>query len=152
MFNIQFKTIYYFSISTFLFIVDQLSKYLININFASLVNQDYILFKIDFVKNYGAAFNILSGNRLILSFISLFISILLVYLIIKQNKYHNLDLYSYSFILGGTLGNGVDRIFKGYVIDFINLNFINFPVFNIADISINIGFFLLMYSFIRNKK
>ena len=152
MFNIQFKTIYYFSISTFLFIVDQLSKYLININFASLVNQDYILFKIDFVKNYGAAFNILSGNRLILSFISLFISILLVYLIIKQNKYHNLDLYSYSFILGGTLGNGVDRIFKGYVIDFINLNFKNFPVFNIADISINIGFFLLMYSFIRNKK
>ena len=76
----------------------------------------------------------------------------MVYLIIKQNKYHNLDLYSYSFILGGTLGNGVDRIFKGYVIDFINLNFINFPVFNIADISINIGFFLLMYSFIRNKK
>ncbi len=152
MFNIKFKTIYYLSISTFLFIVDQLSKYLINIDFASLVNQDYILFKIDFVKNYGAAFNILSGNRLILSFISLFISILLVYLIIKKNKYHNLDLYSYSFILGGTLGNGVDRIFKGYVIDFINLNFINFPVFNIADISINIGFFFLLYSFIKNKK
>ncbi len=152
MFNIKFKTIYYLSISTFLFIVDQLSKYLINIDFASIVNQDYILFKIDFVKNYGAAFNILSGNRLILSFISLFISILLVYLIIKKNKYHNLDLYSYSFILGGTLGNGVDRIFKGYVIDFINLNFINFPVFNIADISINIGFFFLLYSFIKNKK
>ena len=61
-------------------------------------------------------------------------------------------LLSYSFILGGTIGNGIDRIFKGYVIDFINLNFINFPVFNIADISINIGFIILLYNIFKNNR
>ena len=46
----------------------------------------------------------------------------------------------------------MDRILNGYVIDFINLNFINFPVFNIADISINIGFILILYSIFKNKR
>jgi signal peptidase II len=54
--------------------------------------------------------------------------------------------------LGGTIGNGIDRITKGYVIDFINLNFIDFPVFNIADISINIGFIFIIYGLIKNKR
>ena len=54
--------------------------------------------------------------------------------------------------MGGTLGNGIDRITKGYVIDFINLNFIDFPVFNIADISINIGLLLIIYGFIKYKR
>ena len=61
-------------------------------------------------------------------------------------------MISYSFILGGTIGNGIDRTFRGYVIDFINLNFINFPVFNIADISINIGFIFLFYTLFKNKQ
>ena len=63
-----------------------------------------------------------------------------------------IDLLSFSFILGGTLGNGIDRITKGYVIDFINLNFIDFPIFNIADVSINIGLILAIYALIKNKK
>ena len=62
-----------------------------------------------------------------------------------------MELYSYSFLLGGTIGNGFDRIFSGFVIDFINLNYINFPVFNIADISINIGFLLLIYKIFKNS-
>ena len=69
-----------------------------------------------------------------------------------KNTINALDLYSYSFILGGTIGNGIDRILKGYVIDFINLNIINFPVFNIADISINIGFFFLLYNIFKNNR
>jgi len=64
----------------------------------------------------------------------------------------SIDLYSYSFILGGTIGNGIDRILKGFVIDFINLNIINFPVFNIADISINIGFIFLLFSIFKNNR
>ena len=62
------------------------------------------------------------------------------------------ELYGYSLILGGTLGNGLDRILNGYVIDFIKLNHINFPIFNIADISINIGFFLILYSLLKIRK
>ena len=76
----------------------------------------------------------------------------LIYIILNKKNITNLDLLSYSFILGGTIGNGIDRITKGYVIDFINLNFINFPVFNIADISINIGLIFIIYGLIKNKR
>ena len=152
MINLSFKKIYFLSISLSIFLNDQLFKFLITIKFKSFIDRDFILFTIDFVKNYGAAFSILSGSRILLSLISIFITFILIFLIFKKNKVFNLELYSYSILLGGTIGNGFDRIFKGYVIDFINLNFINFPVFNIADISINIGFFLLLYSFIKNKK
>ena len=121
-------------------------------NFNIFINKDFLLFKLDFVKNYGAAFNILSGSRIFLSFISIIFSILLIYLMLSKNNVKLIELYSYSFILGGTIGNGIDRILKGYVIDFINLNIINFPVFNVSDISINIGFIFLLYSIFKNKQ
>jgi len=142
--KIQTK-LYFLCLSIFIILIDQFSKYLIFHNQKILINKDFILFRLDFVKNYGAAFNIFSGNRIFLSLISIIFSILLIYLILRKNNLYFLDLYSYSFILGGTIGNGIDRILKGYVIDFINLNIINFPVFNIADISINIGFIFLLF-------
>ena len=149
--KIQTK-LYFLALSIFIFLIDQLTKYTMLNNNKRLINKDLLLFKLDFVRNYGAAFNIFSGNRILLSFISIVFSILLIYLILRKNKINLLDLYSYSFILGGTIGNGMDRILKGFVIDFINLNVINFPVFNIADISINIGFILLLFSIFRNNR
>ena len=141
--KIQIK-LYFLSLSIFIILVDQFTKYLMFYNHKILINKDFLLFRLDFVKNYGAAFNIFSGNRIFLSLISIIFSILLIYLILSKNTLKSIDLYSYSFILGGTIGNGIDRILKGFVIDFINLNIINFPVFNIADISINIGFIFLL--------
>ena len=143
--------LYFLFLSIFIILIDQLTKYLIFYNYKILNNKDFLLFRLDVVKNYGAAFNIFSGSRLFLSLISIIFSILLVYLILRKNTLKILDLYSYSFILGGTIGNGMDRILRGFVIDFINLNNINFPVFNIADISINIGFIFLLYSIIKNN-
>ena len=152
MINKYQTNLYFFSISIFIFLIDQFTKYLIFYNNKIFINKDFLLFKLDFVKNYGAAFNIFSGNRIFLSCISIFFSIILIHLILRKNTSNSLYLYSYSFILGGTLGNGLDRIIKGFVVDFINLNIINFPVFNIADISINIGFILLLFSIFKNKK
>ena len=143
--------LYFFSLSIFIILIDQLTKYIILNNYKIFINKNFIFFRLDFVKNYGAAFNIFSGSRIFLSFISIAFSILLIYLMFRKNTFKSIELYSYSFILGGTIGNGIDRLFNGFVIDFINLNFINFPVFNIADISINIGFIILFYSFIKNK-
>ena len=144
--------LYFFSLSIFSILIDQYTKYLIFYNYKIFITKDFLLFRLDFVKNYGAEFNILSGSRIFLSFISIIFSIILIYLILRKNNLNSFDLYSYSFILGGTFGNGMDRILKGYVIDFINLNIINFPVFNIADISINIGFIFLVYSIFKNKR
>ena len=149
--KIQTK-IYFFSLSIFIVLVDQFTKYLMFYNKRLFINKDFLLFKLDFVKNYGAAFNIFSGSRIFLSLISILFSILLIYLIFRKNTLNSLDLYSYSFILGGTIGNGIDRICNGFVVDFINLNIINFPVFNIADISINIGFIILLYNIFRNNR
>ncbi len=146
--KIQTK-LYFLSLSIFIILIDQLSKNLMFNNYNKLINKDFLLFKLDFVKNYGAAFNILSGSRIFLSLISIIFSILLIFLILRKNTLIASELYSYSFILGGTIGNGIDRILKGFVIDFINLNMINFPVFNVADISINIGFIILLYSILK---
>ena len=144
--------LYYLSLSIFIILIDQFTKYLISYNYKIFINRDFYLFRLDLVKNYGAAFNILSGSRIFLSIISIFFSILLIYLIFRKNTLNQIDLYTYSFILGGTIGNGVDRIYRGFVIDFINLNIINFPVFNIADISINVGFIILMYNIFKNNR
>ena len=142
--------LYFLSLSIFIVLVDQFTKYLMFDNQKLFINKDFLLFKLDFVKNYGAAFNIFSGSRIFLSLISIIFSILLIFLILRKNNLNTIDLYSYCFILGGTISNGIDRILKGYVIDFINLNFLNFPVFNIADISINIGFVFLLFNIFKN--
>ena len=149
--KIQTK-LYFLSLSIFIILIDQFTKYLMFYKYKIFINKDFLLFRLDFVKNYGAAFNIFSGNRIFLSFISIIFSILLIYFIIRKNTFNSSDLYSYSFILGGTIGNGIDRILRGFVIDFINLNFINFPIFNVADISINIGFIFLLYRIYKNNK
>ena len=151
MFKTKDNRFYFILISFIIFIFDQFTKYLINENHKLWGDKDLILFSIDYVKNFGAAFNLLSGSRIFLSLVSIIISIVLLYIVISKNKINNIDLLSYSFILGGTIGNGFDRITRGYVIDFINLNFIDFPIFNVADISINIGLIIIIYGFIKYK-
>ena len=149
--KIQTK-LYFLSLSFFIVLIDQFTKYLMLYNKKLFIDKDFLLFKLDFVKNYGAAFNIFSGSRIFLSFISISFSTLLIYLIFRKNNLNLIDLYAYSFILGGTIGNGIDRLYKGFVVDFINLNIINFPLFNIADISINIGFIFLIYNIFKNNR
>ena len=150
--NIKHNRFYFILLSILIIFSDQFTKNLIIINYKSIINNNLLLFSIDYVKNYGAAFNILSGSRIFLSTVSIVISLFLIYFILYKKNISNLDLFSYSFILGGTIGNGIDRIIRGYVIDFINLNFINFPVFNIADISINIGLIIIIYGLIKIKR
>ena len=149
--KIQTK-LYFLSLSILIILIDQYTKNLMFYNHKIFINKDFLLFRLDFVKNYGAAFNILSGSRIFLSFISIIFSIFLIYSILRNNTLRYSHLYSYTFFLGGTIGNGIDRILKGFVIDFINLNFINFPVFNIADISINIGFIFLLYNIFKKNR
>ena len=132
--------------------IDQLTKYSLVNYLDYFLNREVLLFNIDYVLNDGAAFNIFSGNKLFLSSISITTSLFLIYFIFFTKNIIFLEKLGLCFILGGSIGNGIDRISKGYVIDFINLNFINFPVFNIADICINIGFILLIYQFCKSYR
>ena len=141
---------YYLFIISFFCILDQLSKIYINLNYERVLNKDLFIFSINFVRNYGAAFNIFEGSRFFLSFISIISTIILSYFIfISETKLIN--KYGLSFILAGTIGNGIDRILNGYVIDFIEVKIIDFPVFNIADIVINIGALILIISYLKYK-
>ena len=144
------KKINYLIIVIILCSLDQFSKIYINLNLDKLLNKDLLIFTLEFVRNYGAAFSIFSGSRLFLSFISVISTIILSYFIfIRENKLIN--NYGLSFILAGSIGNGIDRILNGYVIDFIKIKFIDFPIFNIADIVINVGVFILIISYFRYK-
>lgn len=147
--RIKFQLLY---IILLIILIDQISKYWIKKNLIYIINKNMIFFSFNFVQNDGAAFNILSGNRLILSSISLISSIVLIYIIFIKDNIKIKTKLSLSFILAGSIGNGIDRFFRGFVIDFIDLNFIDFPIFNIADISINIGFIILLINYIKLKE
>ena len=132
--------------------LDQISKYYIILNYDNFLNRNILFFSINYIRNYGAAFNIFEGNRIFLSSISIFSSLILIYFIFFAKKLNTFDRYGLSLILSGSLGNGIDRIIKGYVIDFINLKLFNFPIFNIADIAINIGCIILIFNYFKFKK
>ena len=144
----RFKYLIVISILCFL---DQYSKVYISLNINKLINKDLLILTIEYIRNYGAAFNILSGSRLFLSLISVISTIILMYLIfIRDDK--RINKYGLSFIVAGSIGNGVDRIFYGYVIDFIKIKFVDFPVFNIADIAINIGILVMIINYFRYRR
>ena len=91
-FKIQNK-LYYLSLSFLITLLDQFTKYIIFNNYNILTNKDFILFRLDFVKNYGAAFNILSGSRIFLSFVSIIFSIILIYLILIKKSSTSVELF-----------------------------------------------------------
>ena len=138
-------------ITSLVLVLDQYTKYLVTNNILSLNNKNFILFTVDFVKNYGAAFSILSNKTFFLCLISILSSIIIILILVYNKNIINSDRFGLSFILGGCIGNGIDRVLNGYVVDYINLNFIDFAVFNLADVFINIGFFILIKNIIRKK-
>ena len=132
--------------------IDQVLKYIFSVNYNYFLNKDFFIFSFNYVQNYGAAFNIFEGKRFFLSLISIFSSIILIYFIFFKEALNSPNKYGLSLILAGSLGNGIDRIMRGYVIDFINLKILDFPIFNIADISINIGCIILIFNYFKYKK
>ena len=82
--NKNLNRIYFITISIAIFLLDQLSKYFISNNFQFFNKIDLILFRIQIVRNYGAAFNIFSGNRFLLSLVSISFSFILLYLLLKS--------------------------------------------------------------------
>nr|WP_229641266.1 signal peptidase II [Waterburya agarophytonicola] len=128
-------------------IFDQLTKYSIVREFAT-VNNTFPLwegvFHLTYVINTGAAFSVFSGQVEILRWVSLIVSLLLIIFVWYSPRMILLEQLGYGFVLAGAVGNGIDRFLFGYVVDFLDFRLINFPVFNIADVSINVGVVLLL--------
>jgi signal peptidase II len=130
------------SISLIIILLDQLTKILTkNINITILP-----FLKLISVKNTGAAFGIFREFSLLIIFVSIIIIILLIYYI---NKIPKKDYFAYSLIIGGAIGNLIDRIILGYVRDFISIWI--WPVFNIADMAISIGIIIIIFNELKNN-
>ena len=138
-----------------IFFFDRATKiYLINLQNLGTDVDFYINSFLNFylVWNTGVGFGLISMDaNTYYHFLTAIIVILNIVLVIFLIKSRGIYTYLLALIIGGSLGNGFDRIINGYVIDFIKLNYIEFPIFNIADISINIGFILILLTIFKIK-
>lgn len=134
-------------------ILDQITKYLaIGLKKGSIkVVKNFM--ELVYVENRGAAFGILQGKKIILVFFTFFIIAALCYFLYKsRSRLSTISKVSISLIIGGAKGNLIDRVFRHFVIDFISVTFPNgyeFPVFNVADIAVVCGTFLLIIAFVK---
>lgn len=109
---------------------------------------------ITYVRNTGAAWSILDNNTWMVTVISLLIIIGIIYYVYRNRVSKRILKIGYGLILGGAIGNFVDRIVYGYVIDFIDIDIFgwNYPIFNLADMFIVGGVILVMIDAWRCKK
>ena len=139
-------------ISLLLVVIDQIVKILV-INKMALQQSIIVInnfFNITYVRNTGAAWSILSGNVLLLIMISVIALGVIYYYLIKDKKLNKIDTISYSMLIGGIIGNLIDRVVHGYVIDYLDFKIFNynFPIFNIADTLIVISIIIIGISLI----
>ena len=138
-----------------LVILDLISKMLV-VNFIDLYSFIQILFFIDIthIHNYGVSFGLLSGvvHPSILIIIGLLVVFFIYYLMIGSTDY--LEEFGLLIILSGALSNIIDRIYNGYVVDFIYIHYKDFywPAFNFADIYITIGIMMILINILIKIK
>ncbi|MCC5637735.1 signal peptidase II [Nostoc sp. CHAB 5844] len=128
------------------FFLDQLTKYWVVQTFKLGETLPLIpgVFHFTYVTNTGAAFSLLSGKVEWLRWLSFGVSLVLIALALFGPILNRWDQLGYGLILGGAMGNGIDRFVLGYVVDFLDFRLINFAVFNVADSFISIGIVCLL--------
>ena len=170
-------------VTVFVVIADQISKLYVKgisipklgilipgMPYQSSINVIGDFFKITFIENPGMAFGLQIGGKLFLSLFTIFATILLFFFLFKNRNEVFLLRLALAFILGGAIGNLIDRVFYGKiydyapyfygrVVDFLHFDFPNFtilgktiyswPIFNIADISVSVGFLMILIGYKR---
>jgi|TARA_B100001964_G_C14219626_1_gene594614 signal peptidase II len=133
------KYIIVFSTALIIILIDQITKFLIRINFQLNETLPLIknIFHLTYIRNFGAGFGILQQQKWILIFISIIVIGVIFYYFDRIKEKERLLQVLVGFILGGVVGNLIDRISYGSVIDF--LDFRIWPIFNFADSFITIG-------------
>ncbi len=102
------------------------------------------IFHFTYVENPGAAFSLFSGQGEWLRWLSLVVSLVLAIWVWVSPRMSRWEQWGYGFIFSGAFGNGIDRFASGRVVDFLDFRWINFPVFNVADVMINVGIVCLL--------
>lgn len=136
-------------------IADQLLKLLVS---NTIILNDSIsvissFFYLTNVHNEGAAWSMFSGNVWILAIVGVLALIFVYFAFLKNKQLSKLEIIIYSFLIGGIVGNLIDRIFLGYVIDYLGFIIIDyyFPIFNLADIGIVISIGLILITTVKEE-
>ena len=131
----------YFLLAAALVAVDQLVKFLVRANIPMGEGVPFLphILQLTYYQNTGAAFSIFEEHTWILTLISAAASVFLIILLVKKVFPHPFGMVSLALVLAGAVGNLIDRLFLGYVTDMFQTLFMNFPVFNVADICIVCG-------------
>ncbi len=142
------------AISILIIVIDQISKMVITRSIGYNTSKQFIPLLLSFtpVKNTGAAFSLFANSTSLLSLLSLLVSIVLIIFFLVNSSFIYWKGLGLAFLLGGTIGNGIDRWRLGYVNDFLDLYIFNFPIFNIADIAINISIVCLIIDALNTNK
>ena len=142
-------------ITFFTILIDQLLKVIVDLKVVSMnIIPNFLSFI--YVKNEGVAFSMLKGSRIYIIIITIFLLFALYYIMLNEYQKDEDTLLDMSFglLYGGIIGNLIDRVIRGFVIDFISVKIFGYmlPIFNLADIAITIGITLLILSNITKEK
>lgn len=141
--NINYKKAFLFLFTTSILVF--FSFFIRNLVISNFNNFDFKIFTVDYVKNYGAAFSILHTHTSILIVISICILLLtLYYIFVNLSNLTKLEFSFSSILTAGIICNLSERLCDGFVTDYIRLNYISFPIFNVSDIFICLGAFILI--------
>ncbi len=153
----KYKMMCFFAfLNVFLILLDQFIKWVVesnmNLHDSFIVVSDFL--RITYLQNYGAAFSILSGQKIILIIVTLLIISFLIVFVIKKQIKDLFYLISITMITSGGIGNLIDRIFRGYVVDYFDVTFWpfnDFAIFNFADCLVVVGTIIFVIKFIINE-
>ncbi len=143
-------------LSVFIIFLDQIIKIIVEHQLFLRQSIEFIsgFFSVTYVQNYGAAFSVLTGNRIFLIVIAL-VALLMIYQCFINGKLLNkIEQITYGLLVGGIIGNLLDRMFRGYVVDYLDFQIFHydFPVFNLADISIIVSALLILWMMVKGEK
>ena len=145
-----------FGIALTTVLLDQIIKnaLIFFMSFGKSITEIKGFFNITLIGNTGAAFSILSSNTILLIVISVVVLNVIYFGFIKGKKLTDFEQLSYGLLIGGIMGNLIDRVVHMQVIDYLDFTFFeyNFPVFNLADIAIVVSMILIVFQIIKGDK
>lgn len=138
----------------FLIILDQLVKWWTVENIALDTVRDFIpnVLSLAYLRNYGAAWSLLQNQQFFFAIVTIVIMSLAIWYLIKNIHGSFWLIASLCLVIAGGIGNFIDRLRLGYVVDMFHLGFINFPIFNVADSYLTIGVLILFICIMREEE
>jgi len=143
----------YLVFAVLLIVIDQMTKYWAQMKLQPIGCIDVIdgVFSFTYVRNTGAAFGILQGQKWLFLILTVLVLAAALWYLIRNKITNPVLLISGSAVWAGAVGNLIDRIRLSYVIDFLEVRFISFPVFNVADCCVVVGMIVLGFYILRGK-